>query len=76
MSEQKTISQAVKEEFSGPDALASNMIRQLQTNFETQHVLRGFPRSYIGIPQYAGSQTEYRAGLPAHVCQGVQPGRR
>lgn len=38
MSEQKTISQAVKEEFLDLTRWANNMIRQLQTNFETQHV--------------------------------------
>lgn len=49
MSEQKTISQAVKEEFLGLTRWANNMIRQLQANFETQHVWPGgFPGPYIG----------------------------
>lgn len=49
MSEQKTISQAVKEEFLDLTRWANNMIRQLQTNFETQHVWPGgFPGPYIG----------------------------
>lgn len=49
MSEQKTISQAVKEEFLDLTRWANNMIRQLQANFETQHVWPGgFPGPYIG----------------------------
>lgn len=49
MEEQKTINQAVKDEFLDLTRWANNMIRQLQANFETQHVWPGgFPGPYIG----------------------------
>lgn len=49
MAEQKSISQAVKDEFLDLTRWANNMIRQLQSNFETQHVWPGgFPGPYIG----------------------------
>lgn len=77
MSEQKTISQAVKEEFLDLTRWANNMIRQLQANFETQHVWPGgFPGPYIGYRNTPAAKKKHRTGLPSHVCQGVQWGRR